>query len=94
MESLRHVHFVCPAYVDLRGNLSRELQAGLDDDFFILHRNRWTWKQMRRIRAYVVSTHERRIALAGGKRKVLAKQLQVLADAACARMIHSSSPCP
>jgi hypothetical protein len=75
-------------------DLSRELQAGLDDDFFILHRNRWTWKQMRRIRAHVVNTHERRIACAGAKRKGLAKQLQALADAACARMIHSSNPSP
>lgn len=76
-ETLHHVTFMCPHYADLRSNSAIcDILASLDVRAFCLHRDVWSWRQLKALRTYFGTLVMRRNAHIGHKRRSFAPALQ------------------
>ena len=67
-ETLCHVTFECPLYNSLRS--SPHIKAALarrDPSVFTIHRNVWSWRELKDLRQYFVDVLRLRTSWAGGK---------------------------
>ena len=91
-ETLRHATFDCPAYVDARSNpILSDVLRHKTADVFLLHRNRWTWKELRAIIAFFKEVIDTRLALTGACGRRAAAKLQARSDA-CWDSVATASP--
>ena len=80
-ETLHHVVFVCPTYLDVRGSVAdQHVFASEDPRLFCLHRNVWSWKELKSLRKFFLTLVVKRSAVAGGVGKLGWKALQLRAD--------------
>ena len=80
-ESLFHVTFECPAYTDLRqARVINDITQNRDFKTFCLHRDVWSWRQLKVIRHFFVQLCDRRSSLMGGRGYNAAQNAQFRAD--------------
>ena len=82
METLWHVTFVCPSYTDARSNPTlADIFKEECSDIFLLHRNRWNWKELRAIISFFEEVAVTRQSLAGAGGRRAAGKLQARVNA-------------
>ena len=82
IENVQHVVFDCPEYDGARAsNMVRELLLRGGNDVFILHRNRWSWRELRALQGFFREVVAIRGRLGGnsGKQRVIVQDLAELA---------------
>ena len=76
-----HVTYQCPEYEQVRAKQGiRDLLNGAGVEVFCIHRGRWEWRDLKRIRNFLADILRVRDCALGGRR-CRQKKLQNLADA-------------
>ena len=80
VESLYHVAYVCPEYERARDRAGVRLVLGRAGvELFLIHRTRWSWRELKSIRHFLVDILAQRDAAIGGRR-CRARKLQEIAE--------------
>jgi hypothetical protein len=82
VESLTHIIFECPDYQHLRNRPGMSTMLMEKEKIFAVHRNHWSWKQLKLLHSFFYNVTERRTALAGGSSKRGRKKLAERAEVA------------
>ena len=81
VETLFHVTFVCLAYADLhQAGVIKDITSRFDPKAFCLHRDMWTWRQLKALRHFFVHICDRRLCFMGGRGHTAAHNAQSRAD--------------
>ena len=79
-QTLAHVAYYCPFYQHLRAGTVAQLCASEDINMFRLHRDQWTWRQLRELLGFWGELLRCQDSLAGGTGRTGAKRMHAMVD--------------